>query len=95
MALFSFALAFNYNSARAMRQVLDSRKALEDMAREQAHGRARLHSAQHARRRVRTSVQRYAKCNRLWSRSGASTARKCSHDPCVTRWTSSRSPSIP
>lgn len=36
MALFSFALAFNYNSARAMRQLLDSRKALEDMAREQA-----------------------------------------------------------
>lgn len=36
MALFLFALAFNYNSARAMRQLLDSRKVLEDMAREQA-----------------------------------------------------------
>ncbi len=36
MALFLFALAFNYNSARAMRQLLDSRKVLEDMARDQA-----------------------------------------------------------
>lgn len=36
MALFLFALAFNYSSARAMRQVLDSRKELEHMAREQA-----------------------------------------------------------
>jgi signal transduction histidine kinase len=43
-ALFLFALAFNYNSAKAMQQVLDSRKELERMARgqERVAERARI-----------------------------------------------------